>query len=107
MYHYSQRGTKQIHVVFDYSVGYLNHPKQIKHTQQYGVQTQCPFDDHFNATDCAKANPIDWNTILQCQQCKQRLINYLENTFLEITPMYLQNEQRLYVAGCEIESAFE
>jgi hypothetical protein len=44
---------------------------------------------------------------LHCQQCKQRLINYLGKAFLEITPSYLQNEQRLYVAGCEIGGTFE
>ena len=97
IYHYIQCGTKQnlMHVVFDHSVGYSNHPKQIEHTQRYGVQTQCPFDDHFNTTDC------------KGKQCKQRLTNYLGNAFLEITPVYLQNEQRLHVAGCEIEGVFE
>ena len=82
MYHYIQHGTKQIHVVFDYSVGYSNHPKQIEHTQRYGAQTQCPFDNHFSPTDCAKANTRDWNTILQCQQCKQRPYKLLGKCFL-------------------------
>ena len=107
MYHYIQRGTEQIHVIFDYAKGYSNHPKQIEHAQRYGVQAECSFDDHFNPSDNKKANTRDWNTILHCQQCKQRLMNYFGKAFLEITPTYLQSEQKLYVAGCEIEGTFE
>lgn len=33
--------------------------------------------------------------------------DYLGNAFLEITPEYLRNEQKIYVAGCEIGGVFE
>ena len=106
IYHYIQRGTQQLHIIFDYSTGFSNHPKQIEHTKRYGSQMQCPLN-HFNPSDSTKTTTRDWDTILECQQCKQRLTNYLGNAFLQIAPTYLRNDQKLYVAGCEVNGPFE
>ena len=101
-YPVSTPGTLQIHIVFDNSIRYQNHPKQIEHIHRYGTQMQCPYDDNFNPTDNTKVNTRDWDTILHCKKCKQRLTNYLGKAFIEIAPSYLRNDQRLYVAVCEI-----
>ena len=68
---------------------FKNHPKSIQHTERYGLNSGCIHDTHFKPSNELKC-PKDWNTILQCQDCKHNLCSYLGQKTLEITPGYLE-----------------
>ena len=106
LFHYIQRGTKEIHLVFDTPMGFNNHPKSIEHKYWYNLDSSCPFEDQIKPSDSMKC-PKDWNLLMQCQQCKHNLASYIGQKLLQMSPEYLKFNQKVYAAGCEIEGSSE
>ena len=44
---------------------------------------------------------------MECQQCKHNLASYIGQNVLQISSEYLKSNQKVYVAGCEIEGSCE
>ena len=63
LFYYIQRGTKEIHLVFNTPMGFSNHPKSIEHKHRYNLNSGCPFEDHIKPLDSMKC-PKEWNLLM-------------------------------------------
>ena len=106
LFHHIQRGAKEIHFVFDTPMGFNNHPKSIEHKYRYNSDSDCPSEDHIKPSDSMKC-PKDWNLPMECRQYKHNLASYIGQKLLQISPEYLKSNQKVYVAGYEIEGSCE
>ena len=95
------KGCKEIHVIFD-NPGELGHtPKffeQRRRDQKFAPSSNHYCDDLLAQT---KINASKWReSILNCRECKRRLVTFLGKYLLHNTGKQLRSDQTLYVAGC-------
>ena len=94
---YFNRGTKEVHIIFDQPGRLLQHPKSIERDRRLKANPVPSTHEHleFNDTVISKK----WNDILSCAVCKRNLVVYIGECLLRASPVHLQAGQTLCVAG--------
>ena len=98
------RGTKEVHVIFD-SPGQLpNTPKQFEQQRRDNhskvAVNHCCADLHITTT----INSAKWReTFINCRTCKRNLVIFIANYFLQNIGAYLKQSHTVYVVGANDE----
>ena len=89
-------GIQEIHIVFDNPGRFNHHPKDIERerrtNKEKGPHAHCEFKDEMKI-------PSNWRDILECRECKRKLVLYLGDRFLLCAPKSLKGAQKLVIAG--------
>ena len=94
------RGTEEVHVIFDNPGRLKNTPKFFEHQRRDATvklsATHC-CDELKSSTLIA---PGKWReNIINCRECKRRLVVFLGIYFLSNISPHLRSNQKLYIAG--------
>ena len=99
------RGSSEVHIIFDTPGRLLNTPKYFEHVrrdQNAKVATNHYCDDLATTT---KIPARQWReNFLNCRACKRNLVKFLGKFLLDNIGVYLQSQQTLYVAGAHDEN---
>ena len=94
------KGSSEVHVLFDTPGRLPNTPKyfeQKRRDEQAEVSEQHYCDDINGST---RIPTRKWhNGLLNCRDCKRKLVNFLGDYFLSNIHLYLTPNQKFYVAG--------
>ena len=75
-----------MHIVFDDPGRFNIHPKTIERSRC--DQHKDIGHEHLQFNDQTK-RPSKWRDLLGCRRCKQKLVEYIGDSFLRIAPQYL------------------
>ena len=84
--YYFDKGTKEIHIIFDNPDRITDHPKCIEH-QQRDTGTVL-HETHYTFNDRSKA-PSKWSELLKCRACKRAIVKYVGECILSKSVSYL------------------
>ncbi len=95
---YLSAGVKEIRIVFDNPSQFNCHPKKIERERRDN-DNKGPHN-HSTFHDDAKI-PLNWRNVLDCRECKRKLVTYLGDCFLRLAPDLLEGEQKIVIAGVD------
>ena len=92
--YYVHKNVAEIHIVFDHANRHQYHPKQIETAHQNAtcIHNHTLFQDELKA-------PSKWRDHLDCSVCKRRIVNYVGDCLLRLTPSLLSGTQKVVVSG--------
>lgn len=93
---YLQVGVCELHVIFDSPGAVTQHPKNIERERR--DKPSGSDHDHVEFYDDMKI-PIKWKDVIGCRSCKYKFVDYLGLKFLELGPLFLRGDQKLFIAG--------
>ena len=94
---YLNMGISEIHIVFDDTGRFGLNPKRIEQARR-DARVSSVNHEHVTFTDEMQV-PSKWREILECRQCKRKLIVYMGQSLLQVACEFLRGEQKLFTAG--------
>ncbi len=96
-YYIINMGISKIHIIFDDAGRFGLNPKLIEQARR-DARASSVNHEHVTFTDEMQV-PSKWREILECRQCKRKLIVYMGQSLLQVAREMLRGDQKLLTDG--------